>query len=400
MIKTNRQLIVGAFFVILLTTIWSILVYYKGAIVAIDNINLHIPWADAFIKHNFNVFEFLATDDDRASPLLYLFWVAIVAVCRLLLGENWAVGIVSLNLLSGIFFAVLLLKIAWSTTSKLACVIFASLALLLCYDFHQWIPIALSDIIFTAICSSAFFLVLSIYQQASEPKNRIVGIIALAGFILLFRPSSPPVVIFAIASLVMAFFFNLRTADTDKRHRFFLWFILFHCLMIPIILFLHSYAMSHPDKWPISFLNDMIHHLAHMYNMGIVQNGRLETYHFPPRDILDYALISLHKFTIFFKFDFIHFSFKHSVLNYVFFLPVYGLSIFAVAQLFKEKNGLSPSNWWYIFLCAFYIFYYAFFHALNMVDYDSRYRVACMLPLILLATLGLNEFINKIPKKI
>jgi len=402
MIKTNRSLIVGGFFIIMLIIAWSLLVYYKGVVVAIDNIELHIPWADALIKDNFNIFKFLSNDEipTPPSPMFYFSWVTILAFNRLLLGENWAFGIVALNLLSGIVFAVLLLKVTWFTTRKLVCVIFAGLALLLCYDFHQWIPVTLSDISFTALCSLIFFLIIRIHQEPSETKMRFVGIIVLAVISLLFRPSAPPVFFFALVSLAIAFFVNLKTANTAKRRSFFLRFILFHCFMTPVILFLHSYVMYQPDKWPFSFLQDLFYSFSRMYHMGIVQFGRLETYHFPPTDILDYTLITLHKFTAFFNFDFIHYSLKHSVLNYIYFIPIYGLSIFAITQLFKEESSLTPSNWWYIFLCASYIFYYAFYHSLNIVDYDSRYRIVCMLPLILLATLGLNELINIVSKKI
>ncbi len=61
--------------------------------------------------------------------------------------------------------------------------------------------------------------------------------------------------------------------------------------------------------------------------------------------------------------------------------------------------GLSSSIRWIIFLCVSYILMVAIFISFNLVDFDFRYRVPGIPALILLATLGLNELINKFCKK-
>ena len=174
---------------------------------------------------------------------------------------------------------------------------------------------------------------------------------------------------------------------------------LFACVFIPAVIIFHSYFMLHPDKWPFSFLSSTVSYIASDYQRGIVIYDHPETYHFPSHNILSYSLISAHKIVAFFYINVDSYSFRHGLLNYIFFLNTYGFSIFATTKLFKKDNGPSPEKWWCIFSCVLFIFLFAFFHALEQIDFDFRYRVPCLLPLILLATLGLNEFINSFCKR-
>jgi hypothetical protein len=157
--------------------------------------------------------------------------------------------------------------------------------------------------------------------------------------------------------------------------------------------------MLDPEKWPFQFFKDWILYVAKDYPLGIVVYARPETYHSIPNGILDYLFITLSKLISFFAFDFDGYSKMHALLNYVFFLPIYSLSIFSIALLYKKESGLSPSNWWTIFSCFIFVALFAFFHSLQQIDYDLRYRVPCLLPLVLLATLGFNEFMIRFSKK-
>jgi hypothetical protein len=89
----------------------------------------------------------------------------------------------------------------------------------------------------------------------------------------------------------------------------------------------------------------------------------------------------------------------HALLNYLFFLPIYVLSVFSISLLYKKESGLSSISWWTIFSCFIFILLFAFFHSFQQIDFDLRYRVPCLLPLVLLAALGLNELINGFSKK-
>lgn len=399
MFKPKQYPKVRNFYILLLFLTWFAYAYSKGVLMSALDIARYLEWADVLIKYNFNVFQFSQNTNFSVPPIFYYNWVTIVAFNKLLLGGSWGVGVVAVNLVAGISVAALLFQTVWNITGKPACIIFAGLFLIFAHDIFLWIPFPLSDILFCSICFIIFILITSLYQQPANLLKRVAGIIALICYALFFRPSWPPLLIFAILSIPMIFFFRLKTADSIERHNFIIKCSVLACTFIPVIIFSHSYFMQHPDTWPFPFLSKTLAFVALDYQQGVVIWEHFETYHSPPGNILEYALISLHKFFAYFYISVNSFSFIHSLINYVFFLPVYGLSIWAVIQLFKKENGPSPSNWWNIFSCTLFIFLFAFFHSLEQIDYDFRYRLPCVLPLILLAALGLNELINGFSKK-
>ena len=228
-INTTTYSKIQTAFIVLIGIALSLFVYKKGVIIPVDTIFIWAPMADVLIENNFNPVELSNNVELRATPILYFFWISTIALNKLWFGENWAVGVVVLNCFAGIFVVPLLAKTILAVTKKPSCSIFAGIALILCYDFHQWIPVALSETLFACISFSIFFLILSTYQRPSEPRNRIAGILILLGFALFFRPAGPPLVIFAVFSLSLIFFFNLRSADAAKRHNFIRGLALFLC---------------------------------------------------------------------------------------------------------------------------------------------------------------------------
>ena len=398
MFKPNQYSKAQAIYIAVLGIAWSAYAYSRGVVMSPDS-KSYSRWADILIQYNFNILEFLDNVHFSIPPHFYINWVTITASHKVLLGENWELGIVVLNLMAGVFAALLLLKSLWTITGKPACTLFAGLFLLLCHDYYLWIPYVLSDTIFSLFSFLLFILAISLYRQPKELTKRVIGIAAIIFFILFFRPTWPPLLIFVFLSLLLATLFNSIATDSEKRHKLIIRCTLLVCILIPTVIICHSYFMQHPDKWPFPFLSSVVSFLSQDYQKGIVIYARPETYHSLPGNIFEYAYISFHKIIAFFYIDVASYSFIHAVINYIFFVPIYGLSIFAVAQLFKKGNGPSPSNWWSIFSCVLFISLFAFFHSLHQIDYDFRYRVPCLLPLIFLATLGLNELINSYSKK-
>jgi hypothetical protein len=399
MFKPNQYPKVQTIYISLLVIVWSLYAYSRGIVMSPDS-KVYSRWANVLIESNFNIFKFSGSINSEISPFFYYNFVTIAAISKVLLGEHWGLGVVILNLAAGIFAAYLLLNASWAITGKPACTIYAGLFLLLCHDYYLWIPYVLSDTLFSLISFSIFMLTISFYQRPSKYLKKSIWIMILFFLAIFFRPTWPPLLLFTALSISLIFTFQPIATDPIKRHNFIIGCVLFASIFIPIIIFCHSYFMMHPEKWPFPFLGELISRIAKQYQLGFIIYQRPETYHAIPHSILDYAFISFHKIVAFFYVSVESYSFTHSLINYTFFVPVYGLSIWAIAQLFKKDNGPSPSHWWYIFSCVIFIFFIAFFHSLQEIDYDFRYRTPCMLPLIFLATLGLNELINKFPKRI
>ncbi|MDA8561470.1 hypothetical protein N9L33_06665, partial [Nitrospinae bacterium] len=239
MIKPSHYPKIKVIYILLLTTAWSLYVYYKGVMISPDGIRYSL-FADILIEHNFSFLKYLELATFPHYPPLFNYnWVVIVAVIKLLFGENWALGIVILNLLIGIFFATLLLKTTWVATEKPACVIFAGILLFLGYDFYLWIPWALSDIFFACLCFAILLLTVGLYQQRSEPLKRVFGIGVLFCFALLCRPAFPPLLIFVILSMPMFFFFSMKATDARERHSFIIRLTLLAGILIPVTIIFH-----------------------------------------------------------------------------------------------------------------------------------------------------------------
>ena len=401
MIKPSQYLKIKIIYILIFTTVWSLYSYSKGVLVSPDALG-YSEFADNLIEAKFNFFRYLENPHHSiTSPLFNLSWITIVALIKLLFGEHWGLGVVILNLSIGIFVTTLLLKTTWVVTEKPACSIFVGILLLLSHNFYRWVPWALSDFFFSCLCLSIVLLIIGLYQEHSKPLKKVVGIGALICLALFCRPAVPPLLVFVIFSTSVFFFFGLKVTDPIERHNFITRFILLACIFIPATIYYHSYIMLHPDRWPFSFLSRTAIYVAGEYQLGvIVHDGYPESYH-PnfPNNILSFALLSFQKFFAYFTIAAERYSFKHKLFSYTIFLPVYGLSIWAVASLFKKDNGPSHLNWWAIFSCALFIFLFAFFHSMHQIDGDYRYTAPVQLPLILLAALGLNELINGFSKR-
>jgi hypothetical protein len=401
MIKPSQYLKIKVIYILIFTTVWTLYSYGQGVMLSPDALG-YSKFADNLIEYNFNYVKYLENPlPTIASPLFNLGWITIVAFIKLLCGEHWSLGIVILNLLFGVFVAILILKTTWVVTEKPVCSIFVGILLLLSHNFYRWVPWALSDIFFSCLCVSIFLLVIGLYQQPSKPLKETVWIGALVCLAFFSRPSVPPLLVFVMFSIPFFFFFGLKETDPGERHNFISRLILLACILIPVTIYCHSYFMLRPDKWPFPFLANTAIYVAGDYQLGIiVHNGYRDTYD-PgfPNNTLSFALLTCKKFFAYFTIAAERYSFRHKLFNYTIFLPVYGLSIWAIASLFKKDNGPSHSNWWSIFSCALFIFLFAFFHSMHQIDGDYRYTIPVKLPLILLAALGLNELIKGFSKK-
>jgi len=386
----DRVQIIG---IVLVSTVWALMAFKKGVTFSADS-SIYSDYADLLIKHNFNYFDFLAQTNFVTPIALYSAWITIVATAKVLFGNNWGIAIVVINYIAAVFTLALILKATRMITGKPACVIFVSIALIFCYDFQMWISYVLADTLFASICFLIIYISLSLFQNPSEPQKRITSCLILTGIAIFFRPVSPPLIVFIFLSILLGFIIKLGTNSTNKRYSLIMNLTLFACVALTAVLLLHSSIMLNPENWPFQSFKGWILVISDNYNRGIVVSGRPETFHAIPNGILDYLLITLSKLLSFFAIDCDGYSKLHALISYVFFLPVYTLSAFSITLLYKKENGIKPINWWTTFSCFTFIVLFSLFHSLNSIDFDFRYRLPCLLPLVLLATLGLSELLE------
>jgi len=253
----------------------------------------------------------------------------------------------------------------------------------------------------TFMLSSFFVLSLSFISFSEKKKQRALlfwGVTFFILFISLYiRPAFFPLISYYIIALFVFLTFDI--SDPIKRNKFIRKFTLFSCLSIIVLIFYFAASISDSS----SYLSNMLLKVGFDSRYficepgspfcegemrGIVVNNRPYTYHKMPVSVIDYVLIIADKFLHFFAVFTRDYSLKHKIFNYLFFLPTYGLSLITLYEIFRRKSKLSPEEWNLTFLSVIFVIIFALFHSITILDYDWRYRLPCMPPLIVLAGIG------------
>ena len=329
----------------------------------------------------------------------YSGFIAIVAFFKIILGENAAYGILGFNLFCGILTVLLLVLLIKRVSRHYISIITVAILYLFSYEIVLWLSFVLTDTTF--MLSS--FLVLSLsFISFSEKKKQRVLLFWGVTFIILFmsfyiRPAFFPLISFYIIALFVFLTFDI--SDPIKRSNFIRKFALFSCLSVIVLIFYFAASISDSS----SYLSNMLLKVGFDSRYficepgspfcegemrGIVVNNRPYTYHKVPVSVIDYVLIIADKFLHFFAVFTRDYSLKHKIFNHFFFLPVYGLALITLYEIFRKKSKLSPEEWNLAFLSVIFIIIFALFHSITILDYDWRYRLPCLPPLIVLAGIG------------
>jgi hypothetical protein len=89
------------------------------------------------------------------------------------------------------------------------------------------------------------------------------------------------------------------------------------------------------------------------------------------------------------------YSLKHNLLNMAFFIPAYAFALSALGFLKRTgAAGQDKGTQKTAVLCLALIVSFALFHAVTNIDFDWRYRLPIIFPLILLAAIGFDAVIK------
>ena len=107
----------------------------------------------------------------------------------------------------------------------------------------------------------------------------------------------------------------------------------------------------------------------------------------PAADFLGFVRVTLQKLIFFITPWLPHYSAAHTMINLLFFLPAYGLSIAAISNL----RRLAPSQQRAVVVLALFVLSVAVFHAMLLVDSDHRYRLPVLPAIVMLSAIGLES---------
>ncbi len=374
-----------------LAAAYGIFTFRIGVIEASDTVT-YSQWADLLISSKFNYLRMSRDISFVVAPILYSGWVTVVALFKITLGPRWLMGIVVLNYvvtLSAIWGTLNLIK---RMTQDALSVLVAGALLLIAYDLFSWIPFVLSDASFMAITFAVYYLfcALSIStEKASAVVWRLSLCIVLVFLALFYRPTGFPLII--VGGLAYLSKRVLKNGGAIERARLARRGAAALCLIGIAAMFLHAYVMKEPSRWPLSFASSWIQRLSEEYHQGCVVLQRPETYYLNPTSMLDYVFITLTKLVYFFSPFVGRYSFAHKVANLVFFVPVYLLALSGTLKLFRSSAQTTVTQWWAGWIALLWVASFALFHAVQQIDYDWRYRLPCLLPLIVLAVSGFRS---------
>jgi hypothetical protein len=371
---------------------------YRQGVSTSPDTTTYSKWADLLISRRFNYLEF-ASDTTFVVPLiLYLGWINVVALFKLLLGAHWMSGIVVFNYGLTLLAVTLLLNLIKRITRSALCVVAAGALTLIAYELFQWIHYALSDTSFVVLTFTVFYLLCEHEEMGLSKTGHILSkrkfLLALLVILtLLYRPTGLPVLLLTLLAYLTRRVIQgkSRIERTSMARRVGAGL----CLLIISGIVLHAYFMMNPLAWPFNFASSWIQRLSGEYYQGYVVFQRVETYYLNPVSLIDFITITLMKLAFFFSFYSSSFSLAHNLINLAFFLPAYALALFAIYRIFQTDCKLTAGVWWSGWIALWWIIFFALYHASQQIDYDWRYRLPCMLPLILLASAGLKSALHR-----
>jgi hypothetical protein len=368
----------------LVAAVYAVRILQSGTLQALDTAT-YSRWADLLIAMNFNLASYVHEQSFVAPPLTYLLWVLVVAVLKSVLGASWMTGVVVLNWIALAAGAYATIAMVRKTTMSSAGMLLAAVLFVAAAELLIFVPYVLSDLMFWGLSTAVLACGISLAALGDEERGRFVRL-AIAGSILvvialLFRPVAIPLLLFWLLSLMVwparGVFARLPVA-----------ILAIIAGLAAVAIAAHAYVLSHPQAWPFGTLPQILAMVADEARQGMfVHNANPPMFVAPAVDGVGLVRITLQKMLFFITPWLPHYSTAHTLMNVVFFLTAYGLSMAAVANL----RRLTPPQQRSVCLLAAFVMMLTVFHALLLIDSDHRYRLPMLPALIMLAAIGLES---------
>ena len=348
--------------------------------------------ADILVESNFRFDEFLSKSDATKLPVFRLVFVTVVAGLKILFGENWPWGLIFLNLLfSSLAIVVLLTNVSRFSKSRLTLFIVFVL-LFLAQDFRLWIPYALTDTIYASLS----FLVIVLFASRMERFNNLfslknIDLIFLTLITIFIRPAFPPLIAVILLFLLWE---TLKRMVNLKEHivnRRFIAFIFVSGLMaICVFAFVIFYISQYIDRenW------GLFRRVLRLYEQGWVVKERPDLAVVPPVNYVDYLALIFLRIPYFLVFWHKDFSALHNLVNLVFYIPTYILTMIGGFRIFQSRTWIDSRISRLIEISLLFIILTTLFHSSINIDFDWRYRNPILFPIVFLAAVGVEHMVR------
>jgi hypothetical protein len=363
-------------------------VLHLGVVVPPDGAKFS-GWADSLIANRFDFGAVVGTAAARNLPAgMYMFFVTLVALAKIVAGAKWATLLVGVNLICDALTAAILVHLVSQgvqpsrprspgddcgragrpTSAGGTPAILAIAFWLLCFDVVTWVRMPLTDVPFLLTSFAAFAALVAQRKWLAALLAATSLVLRPVGFLWL--------ILLAVVYLVMSGRVGRRSVIAGG-------------LVVAALMFVgHTLLVRHPERWPMGAFARGVRWDARSYQRGDVVFGRPETSHAPPSTFVDYAAITADRFVHFFAFTAPSFSRAHKLANAAFYFPLYLLAIIGVVRRRDADVAI---------FCALIVLAVAFWHSLVIVDYDWRYRLPVLPHLIVIAACAIPSTKSRLP---
>ncbi len=336
-----------------------------------------------YIKNAEELIGWLSGSNEMPSGnILYFGYVFIVALGKVLAGENWLYAVVSIQTLLvglttlGIY---LLTRQLWPQLSYPLVVMFSVILPLANPDLLVFSRYLLTDAPFAGLAAIITSLMIIRYYSANHLHNIQFLTWLLLPIFLFFRPDS---LSWLIATFLLIITMKLYLRGFSSS--FIVFSLLFLTMIFSSVLIWFIYR---PEYWPIEIGKGMLIFSRNLFMEGVVIHGQLGTYSAPPSEYLDFIVLALKRSLFYFQYWNENYSDSHNFYRHVYFGPIFFLVIYYFVQRTRCNIKLEDNEralLWFTFLLTLVN---NLLHVMTVIAYEFRYQLilfGCLWPITLL----------------
>jgi hypothetical protein len=346
----------------------------------------YLEWSNALIALDFDPITFLKQNNFYVPLYFYLLPIELISVLRCTLGDAWPIGFKIINLIS----LVTLLLAYWRTAAILQLLPWAIaigfILIAIGSDFLIWPHYILTDTLYMTIVMLGVWASVAFGLGKPNRNGPLIALVLVCTALSATRPSSPPLILAFILSLSSP----LMTVNFKNGS------VLVGAVLGVTIASSLAYGIGVDHFHALgsrSHSAQLAYILDHVRE-GSVIHHRFETYRPPPEGIMETTALYLVRVISFFSPYAQGFSVGHLALKLIHTTVASAgiiLVLIGIAQLSIHQRST-------VLILLMTILGPAFYHSGILIDYDWRYRAPTVLPMILLATIGISSFLEQIFK--
>ena len=378
-----KENVFNYFIYLILIFVSVFLVFYVSPLTSGDTPHYDIQ-SNILLEQGFiDYLKLILTKEFDKPFLLYLGTIIYTSIFKLFFNDLWKHFFILGNLSLSFYIFVSLFKNLESL--KISKLIFIFLFISNIAQ-NVWNFYILGDTLYYFIICLIFFLIIKNISTDTFLGKKIIPIFILSILAIFTRPSG--IFLIGFYTMLSIFFFMF-----EKKKNYQVLNYIF--LSIFFILILFSIFFSIVSKTDISFESSFFSRVYEIISTGVVidtdKPDKILIIDIGNGSIFDYLYFFIFKFFYTFNFLTNYWSFKHNLINFFVYIPLYFSFFYSVIN-FKNFNYIDKKK---IIVCVTLISSVALFCALTVIDYSFRLRLAIYCPIYYMLILNLRLFKSK-----